>query len=58
MAMTVLPNDNDELAYSQSERAFTLWQAYLTGDHSRLDAQVKTVQKLFNRLPSTTRCRV
>jgi adenylate cyclase len=42
----------------QAERALTLWRAYLTGDHSHLDAQAKAMRRLFNRLPSANRCRV
>lgn len=41
-----------------SEWAFTLWHAYLTGDHSHLGTKVKAVQQVFKHLPSTTRCRV
>ena len=41
-----------------AERASILWHSYLTGDHSRLDAQTRMVRQLFKRLPSATRCRV
>ena len=43
---------------SPAQRALTLWQAYLTGDQSLLDTQVRMVQSVFKRLPSETRCKV
>jgi adenylate cyclase len=45
-------------ASDPADRALTLWRAYLTGDHSHLDDQVRAVRQLFKRLPSGTRCRV
>lgn len=35
-----------------------LWYAYLTGDHSRLDAKVRVIQQVFRRLPREPRCKV
>lgn len=42
----------------QTERARILWHAYLTGDHSQVDPQVKAVRKVFRHLPSDPRCKV
>lgn len=54
-----LPSKKSEIHNGEStERALTLWRAYLTGDHSQLDAQTKAVRRLFRRLPSGSRCRV
>lgn len=54
-----LPSQEDEKHNGESaEWALTLWQAYLTGDHSHLDARVRAVRGLFKRLPSSSRCRV
>jgi adenylate cyclase len=48
-----------DMDYGRStERAVTLWRAYLSGDHSNLDTQVQSVRKFFKLLPSANRCRV
>jgi adenylate cyclase len=39
-------------------RALVLWHSYLTGDLSQIDPQVKTVRRIFRRLPSDPRCQV
>ena len=50
--------ENEKHSGGPAERAFILWHSYLTGDHSRLDAQTRMVRQLFKRLPSAPRCRV
>lgn len=52
------PNESELVRDKSTEWAYTLWRAYLTGDHSNLGPKVKTVQQVFKRLPSTTRCKV
>ena len=42
----------------QKAWAHMLWHAYLTGDHSRLDAKVRFIRKIFMRLPTDPRCKV
>jgi adenylate cyclase len=42
----------------QTAWAQMLWYAYLTGDNSQLDTKVKTIRKIFKRLPSPPRCKV
>ena len=39
----------------QTAWAQMLWYAYLTGDNSQLDTKVKTIRKIFKRLPSPPR---
>ena len=56
--MAKLANKDEGLSDAPSDRALTLWTAYLTGDYSHLDSQVLAVRQLFKRLPSATRCRV
>jgi adenylate cyclase len=54
-----IPSQGSEMNNGEpAERALTLWRAYLTGDHSHLDAQVRAVRGLFKHLPSASRCRV
>ena len=42
----------------QNAWAHMLWHAYLTGDHSRLDAKVRFIRQIFRRLPTDPRCKV
>ncbi|HSN76765.1 MAG TPA: adenylate/guanylate cyclase domain-containing protein [Anaerolineae bacterium] len=50
--------DNQIASDGQSEWAFKLWRAYLTGDHSGLGLTVTMAKRVFKWLPSDTRCRV
>jgi len=43
---------------SQEEWAYDLWNAYLTGDHSRVGKKVEIARSLFRRLPKDPRCKV
>ena len=56
--MAIPAKESEDQSGGPTERALILWRAYLTGDHSQLDAQVKAVRQVFKRLPSTTRCQV
>jgi adenylate cyclase len=56
--MAIPSSETEPQSGDPAERAYILWRAYLTGDHSHLDAQAKAVRRIFKRLPSASRCRV
>ena len=56
--MALQAKENEKHSDGQAERALILWQSYLTGDHSHLGVQVRTVRRIFKHLPSSPRCLV
>jgi adenylate cyclase len=56
--MDAQPDDPAAHSDPETERAYTLWHSYLTGDTSQLSPLVKLVRQVFIHLPSAPRCRV